>query len=207
MILVLVGESASGKSTIEKIFHERNPTFNKVVSYTTRPARDGEREGVDYHFVTVETFEQMRKEGAFIETAQYRDWLYGSAKSDYIVEGNVIAVLTPHGCRSLKRWAKEAGISVYSVYVKVDRRSRLIRNLYRGDNIEEAYRRSLSDVGQFDGFADEADYIIENEHYEKTIEEVYKEFALIHHQIELQEDALKTYREILGSFEEQEVIP
>ena len=178
MILVLVGESASGKSTIEKIFHERNPTFNKVVSYTTRPARDGEREGVDYHFVTVETFEQMRKEGAFIETAQYRDWLYGSAKSDYIVEGNVIAVLTPHGCRSLKRLAKEAGISVYSVY-----------------------------VGQFDGFADEADYIIENEHYEKTIEEVYKEFALIHHQIELQEDALKTYREILGSFEEQEVIP
>ena len=43
------------------------------------------------------------------------------------------------------------------------------------DNIEEAYRRSLSDVGQFDGIEDEVDYVINNEGYKKSIEEMTKE--------------------------------
>ena len=42
MIIVLVGESASGKSTIEKLIQERDKSFTKIVSYTTRPMRDGE---------------------------------------------------------------------------------------------------------------------------------------------------------------------
>lgn len=175
MILVLIGESGSGKSTIERLFHERNPTFHRVISYTTRPMRDGEQDGVDYHFVSVEEFEKMREEGAFIECAEYREWKYGSAKSDYAKEGNSIAVLTPHGLRSLKRWAEAEGIKVCSIYICVDRRSRIIKLLKRGDNIEELYRRSVSDAGQFDGVADETDYVIYNCHYEKTVEQVYQE--------------------------------
>jgi guanylate kinase len=179
MIIVLVGESGCGKSTVENIFHERNPTFHKVISYTTRPKRQNEQDDVDYHFITIEEFDRLREEGAFIETAQYRDWKYGSAKDDYAQEGNCIAVLTPHGCRTLKRWAETQGIEVVSIYINVDRRSRLIKNLNRGDNIEEAYRRSLSDVGQFDGFEDEADFTINNEGYKKDPEEIYQELVVL----------------------------
>ncbi len=57
------------------------------------------------------------------------------------------------------------------VYLKVDRRSRLIKLLERGDDIEEAYRRSLSDVGQFDSFENEADFVLENKNYEYSIKE------------------------------------
>lgn len=179
MIVVLVGESASGKSTIEKLIKERNQSFTKVVSYTTRPMRSGEVNGIDYHFISEDEFSEMLKANAFIESAQYRGWNYGSAKSDYNDGNNHIVVLTPHGCRSLKRWANKSGVKVYSIYFDVDRRSRMVKILNRGDDIDEAYRRNISDVGQFDGFADEADYIVHNEKYEKDIETVYNEVVSV----------------------------
>lgn len=182
MIFVLVGESASGKSTIEKLVQERESSFSKVVSYTTRPARDGEADGVDYHFISDREFEKMVKENAFIESAKYRGWNYGSARNDYSDGKNHIVVLTPHGCRSLKKWAENRpDVKVVSIYFDVDRRSRMIKILKRGDDIDEAYRRNISDVGQFDGFADEADYVIKNDCYKKSIEEVYEEVRYIIH--------------------------
>lgn len=182
MIVVLVGESASGKSTIEKLIKDRDSSFEKIISYTTRPMRDGEKDGVDYHFITDSEFEKMKKNNAFIESAQYRGWNYGSAKNDYSDGKNHIAVLTPHGCRSLKKWAKDhPETKVISFYFDVDRRSRMIRILLRGDDIDEAYRRNISDVGQFDGFADEADYVIKNDCYKKSIEEIYAEVIYVIH--------------------------
>ena len=160
-MIVIVGESASGKSTLQNMFIQNNPKFSKVVTYTTRPARTGEKDGVDYHFVSDEEFNRMVANGEFIEHARYRDWNYGTAKID-CTEDNVVAVLTPSGLRSLKRY----GIDPISVYLKVDRRSRMIKIISRGDNIDEAYRRNLSDVGQFDGIENEVDYVIDNSEYQ-----------------------------------------
>lgn len=179
MILVFVGESASGKSTIEKLIHERYKDFSKVISYTTRPIRAGEQDGVDYHYITDEKFYSMADRDEFIEKAQYRGWNYGSAKNDYSDGKNHIVVLTPHGCRSLKKWSEKSGVKVVSVYFNVDRRSRMIKILNRGDDIDEAYRRNISDVGQFDGFEDEADYIIDNKEYSKSVEDVFSEVEWI----------------------------
>lgn len=180
IIVVLVGESASGKSTIEKLIEERDSSFTKIISYTTRPPREGEKNNVDYHFVSIDDFLFMIKLNVFIENAQYRGWHYGTARDHYFDEKNHIVVLTPHGCRSLKKWAQgNPYIKVISIYFKVDRRSRMIKILKRGDDIDEAYRRNISDVGQFDGFEDEADYTLENTNYEKPIEEVYKEVRKI----------------------------
>ena len=55
----------------------------------------------------------------------------------------------------------------------------MIKILQRGDNIEEAYRRSLSDVGMFDGIADEVDFVIDNAGYEKDIETMTREILSI----------------------------
>lgn len=156
-MLVILGESASGKSTLQKMLIKDNPKYKKIVTYTTRPARDGEVNGVDYHFVSKSDFDELIKSGFFIEYAKYRDWYYGTAKKDCEDE-NSVAVLTPAGLRALKR----LGYDVTSVYLYVDRRSRLINILTRGDNIDEAYRRNLSDVGQFDEIAKEVDYVINN---------------------------------------------
>ena len=179
MIIVFVGESASGKSTVEKMVSDRMPSFTKIVSYTTRPKREGEVDGVDYHFVDEIQFAKMKEDGMFIESAQYRSWNYGSAKKDYDDGKDHIVVLTPHGCRSLKKWAREHNIDVFSIYFDVDRRSRMIKILQRGDDIDEAYRRNISDVGQFDGFSDEADYVLHNHEYKKSIEEVFHDVAAV----------------------------
>lgn len=172
-MIILVGESASGKSSIEKyLVDTRN--FKKIVSYTTRSPRDNEVNGVDYHFINKHKFLQLWNDGFFAETATYNGWYYGSAKEDYT--DDKIAVLTPHGLRQLK---KNGNIDIISLYIKVPRRDRLIKILQRGDNIEEAYRRSLSDVGQFDGIEDEVDHVIENKSYSKSIEEISKEIIEI----------------------------
>ena len=159
-MLVIVGESASGKSTLQKMFIEANPQYKKAVTYTTRPMRDGEVDGVDYHFISQDEFDELKQRGFFVEYAQYREWSYGTAKTDCNGD-NIVAVLTPAGMRALKR----LGIDTTTVYLYVDRRSRMIKILSRGDAIDEAYRRNLSDLGQFDSVADEVDYVIDNTGY------------------------------------------
>lgn len=168
-MIVLVGESASGKSSIEKYLVD-NYGYSKVVSYTTRSPRQNEVDGVDYHFVSIEEFTKLKEQGFFAETAVYNNWYYGTAKED--CTDDKIAVLTPHGLRQI---SKVDGITTISFYINIPRRDRLIKILQRGDDIEEAYRRSLSDVGQFDGIADEVDYVINNEGYKKSIEEMSRE--------------------------------
>lgn len=162
-MVVLCGESASGKSSIEKYLVD-NYGYSKVVSYTTRQPRKGEFDGLDYHFVTKDEFLELKEKGFFAEMAVYNGWYYGTAKKD--CTNDKIAVLTPHGLRQI---SKLNDINVISFYINVPRRDRLIKILQRGDNIEEAYRRSLSDVGQFDGIEDEVDFVIDNIGYEKSI--------------------------------------
>lgn len=168
-MIVLVGESASGKSSIERYLVD-NYGYNKIVSYTTRQPRPNEVDGIDYHFVSVDEFLKLKEQGFFAETATYNMWHYGTAKED--CADDKIAVLTPHGLRQI---SKVNGINVLSFYIDVPRRDRLIKILQRGDDIEEAYRRSLSDVGQFDGIEDEVDYVVYNAQYHKSIKEMAEE--------------------------------
>lgn len=157
-MIVLIGESGSGKSSIEKELIKFG--YSKLVTYTTRPKREEDRDGITYHFITEEQFNDMVERGEFAEHATYNGWKYGTAKKD--CTDNKVVVLTPHGLRTLK---KNNDLNIVSFYINVPRRDRLIKILQRGDNIEEAYRRSLSDVGQFDGIEDEVVYTIKNDNY------------------------------------------
>ena len=181
MIVVLVGESASGKSTLAKILEQKQPNFSKVVTYTTRPKRNGEVSGVDYHFISNEKFNELVDRNFFVEHTSYRDWQYGTAINFDKGEDKVI-ILTPAGARTFRAYAeKNPELKKYLmvVYLYVDRRSRMLKIIQRGDNIDEAYRRNLSDVGQFDAFDREADYTINNENYAKSTSEIYSELATL----------------------------
>lgn len=72
-MLFLIGESASGKSTVEKILHDKYG-YKKIVSYTTRQPREGEVNGKDYFFVDDVNFEELKASGFFAETAYYNGW-------------------------------------------------------------------------------------------------------------------------------------
>ena len=77
--LVICGPSGSGKSTLlKRLFKEFPNTFGFSVSHTTRKPRDGEENGVHYHFVTVEDMQAGIEKGDFIETAVFSGNMYGT---------------------------------------------------------------------------------------------------------------------------------
>ncbi len=157
-MIAILGESGSGKTTLQEMLLDFNPKLKRIVSFTTRPPRDGETDGIEYHFVSDSAFQALVNKDFFVEISNYRGWNYGLPKSECENNENGVCVITPHGLRQLK--AK--GITPISIYLLVNRRLRLMNLLDRGDDIEESYRRNVSDIGQFDGIADEVDAIIEN---------------------------------------------
>lgn len=70
-IYYVMGKSASGKDTIYKELLKRMPELRTIVTYTTRPIREGETEGVEYHFTTTEQLESFEKAGKVIEVRTY----------------------------------------------------------------------------------------------------------------------------------------
>lgn len=170
MIFCLIGQSSSGKSTIEKRLNEMG--IKRVISYTTRTMRKNENNGVDYHFIDEHTFKSMEQDGKFAEVARYREWWYGLSLEDIDYENqDYIVVVTVHGYTELlKVVGKE---NIIGVHIKVEERERIIRQLQRGDMLDEVIRRIHADRIDFEEVEEICDYIIENRSLDKSIVDVY----------------------------------
>jgi guanylate kinase len=104
------------------------------VIYTTRPRRDGEQEGVQYHFVTEEDLARMRREGRVLEERTYQTvhgpWTYFTADDGQLVEDgpDVLMAGTPESCAALRRFY---GDRLVPLYLTLDDGERLARALAR----------------------------------------------------------------------------
>jgi len=164
-LILLVGESASGKSTIEKQLV--NYGYSKIVSYTTRPMREGEVNGIDYHYISEEDFLYHLKINFFAEYTIYNGWYYGIAHEDCL--DNSVVVVEPHGFRQL---LKIPNLHIKSFYIQVPERVRLKRMVDRGDNLMEVFRRIFSDQGLFQFIDKEVDYVVQNIAINDCLQEV-----------------------------------
>jgi guanylate kinase len=81
-LLVLSSPSGGGKTSIAKSLLQARDDLGYSVSATTRPIREGERDGVDYHFLTREEFLRRERAGEFLEWATYGGHLYGTLRSE-----------------------------------------------------------------------------------------------------------------------------
>jgi guanylate kinase len=81
-LLVLSAPSGGGKSSIARNLLQGRDDLGYSVSATTRPMRDGERNGVDYHFLTRQEFLRRKDAGEFLESATYSGHLYGTLRSE-----------------------------------------------------------------------------------------------------------------------------
>jgi len=88
-VFVITGPSGVGKGTLIRGLMERLPQLELSVSATTRPARPGEREGRDYHFLTPAEFERRVQNGGFVEHADYAGRRYGTLREE--LDGRVRA--------------------------------------------------------------------------------------------------------------------
>lgn len=173
-MVIIVGESASGKSSVMQELVE-SFGYERVLEYTTRPPREGENSGVDCHFISEEEFRQLLDQNYFITYTCFEGWYYGIAFKDcmYSNSNHKVLVTNPSALRQIKKASlKNPTILFRSVYLKIPRRDRLIKILQRGDDVDESYRRNLSDVGQFHGIENEVDYVVENVDYKFSIHDI-----------------------------------
>lgn len=167
-MIIIVSESGSGKDTImNKIVELTN--LKPVVSYSTRPIRQGEIHGIAYNFISEEEFQELLSMDFFAETSNYRGWHYGMARED--CKDNRIVVVDPCGLRSLKR----DNVPTTSFYISVEERERLIRLTNRGDNVTELCRRIISDRDTFRGIEYEVDCIVKNNNIKVAAFEIIQE--------------------------------
>ena len=157
-IYYMMGKSSSGKDTLYKEVLKALPELKTLVLYTTRPIREREQEGVEYHFVTDEELERFEKAGKIIEERTY-DTVYGAWKYATIEDGQVnlaesdylmIGTLESYG--KLKKYYGAAYL--VPVYIEVEDGERLNRALTRERQQEvpryaEMCRRFLADTEDF----------------------------------------------------------
>ena len=124
-LILLLGKSASGKDSIAKaILKEYTGRLTGVIPYTTRPIRIGEKEGVTYRYVSVETMEEMERQGRVLERRDYEtvngQWSYFTADDGQVAEdaGDTLLIGTPEVYRGL---VKTLGADrIVPVLVEVD---------------------------------------------------------------------------------------
>ena len=130
-LFVMMGKSATGKDSLYNAVVSRHPELHRVITYTTRPIREGETFGKEYYFVTKEEMYEMRENGKIIECREYDTalgpWFYFTADDGQIdcSKGNYILISTLAGYEKLQG---TFGIEhVVPVYIEVDDMERLER--------------------------------------------------------------------------------
>ena len=158
-IFYIMGKSASGKDRIySRLAGDRTLNLKKLILYTTRPIRDGEKEGVQYYFTDNENLKRFENEGRVIEARSYDTvygvWTYFTADDGQInlTDGNYLGIGTLESfCKMKEYYGKD---TVVPVYIEVEDGERLIRAVRREQEqkipkYEELCRRFLADQEDF----------------------------------------------------------
>ena len=157
-IYCVMGKNSSGKDTVYKKLKEQYEEFRSIVPYTTRPIREGEKDGVEYYFVSEDRFCEMKESKKVIEARSYNTkcgiWTYFTADdgqidlnaSDYLLIGTLVSY------RALRKYFGESYI--VPIYLEVEDGLRLVRALERERRQDEPKyaemcRRFLADEEDF----------------------------------------------------------
>lgn len=157
-IIAICGKAGSGKDSILRVLVGRYPNkFNKIISCTTRPVREGERYGVDYYFLTVDEFTNKVLNGDMLEATEFNGWHYGTALSSLSKDKINVGVFNPEGIRCLM---EDGLIDLTVYYVQASDKERLLRQLKREQNpdVKEIIRRFATDEQDFNDLSD-IDYL------------------------------------------------
>lgn len=155
MIYLILGHSGSGKSTIRNALTSHG--IKKIITYTTRPPRVSEVDGIDYNFIDQELFKKMDQDNLFIGTTCYVGNYYSTLKEDLEKNNNkdsdCVIVVDKEGVLAIKNDFENAR----SIYLKCSRETLRDRMIKRNDHANDIEKR-LDVLEDLDPYAD---YIID----------------------------------------------
>jgi guanylate kinase len=174
LLFVLSSPSGAGKSTLSRMLLDADAGISLSVSYTTRPPRPGEIDGVHYHFTDVATFKQMAADDEFLEWAHVFGHRYGTPKAPVeaaLADGcDVLFDIDWQGAQQLYQ---EAGPDVVRVFILPPSIEELERRLHSRNTdsdevIADRMARAKAEIGHWDGY----DYVLINDNVEACFEKV-----------------------------------
>jgi len=165
LLFIVSAPSGAGKTTLVERLVEQTTHLKMSRSYTSRRAREGETDGVDYNFVSRERFEAMIAAGEFLEWAEVFGNLYGTSAADterMLAEGNdVVLVIDVQGARKVR----SRGIETTAIFVMPPSMDVLEQRLRgRSKDTEEAIQRRLQVArGEVAAFVDYEFVVVNDE--------------------------------------------
>lgn len=172
-LMVLSGCSGVGKGTVIAILREKMPDLFYSVSVTTRMPRDGEMEGENYYFRTQEEFDQMVRQGAFVEYASYAKHSYGTPEApleEHLQAGqDVLVEIDVQGALQIRKKRKDA-VLVFLVPPSFEELEHRLRG--RGTEDEETISRRLSIARRELEQASQYDYRVVNDWVEDAVKKL-----------------------------------
>ena len=174
LLIVLSSPSGAGKATLSRMLMEADREITMSVSATTRPLRNGEREGIDYHFVDDREFQSMVDADELAEWAYVFDHRYGSPKEpikDALKKGrDILFDIDWQGTQQLKYAFGNDLVPIFILPPSMDELERRLRA--RGTDteqvIESRMRRAASEIGHWDAY----DYVLINEDVSRCLADV-----------------------------------
>ena len=168
-LFIISSPSGGGKTSLVRALLEAESELQLSVSYTTRPARQGEVNGRDYHFVTIAEFERMLKAGAFLESAVVHGNHYGTSQKwieRELADGrDVLMVPDWQGAQQVRRLMRQ----VVSIFVLPPSPEVLETRLKgRGQDSPEAMKQRLVAARDEISHVSEYDYVIINEDFNRA---------------------------------------
>lgn len=173
LLVVLTGPSGVGKGTVVSRLRERLDDARSSTSVTTRPPRPGERDGVDYHFVDEERFDELVGSGDLLEWADYAGHRYGTPARPVAeaVAGGAVVILEIEVDGALQ--VREQRPDALLIFLEPPDRDELARRLRdRGTEDEQTVRRRL-DVARTElAHKDRFDAQVVNDDLEQAVADV-----------------------------------
>ena len=170
---MLAGPSGVGKGTVGRALRGREPNLDWSVSATSRPARDGEVDGVDYHFVTREDFEQVRDAGWFLEWFEVYGQLKGTPRAPVetaLAAGrDVLLEIDVQGALAVKEQFPDA-VLVFLAATSPEEQEARLRG--RATYDPEQLARRLETAAAEEALVDRFDAVVVNDDVDRAVGEV-----------------------------------
>ena len=170
---VVSAPSGTGKTTVVDRLMERTSHLERSRSYTSRPARAGEVDGVDYNFISRQRFEAMVQEGAFLEWANIFGNLYGTGRAETeaaLAAGiDLVLVIDVQGARQVRGQMPEA-VGVFVLPPSFEVLAARLRG--RDKDPETSIVQRLATARSEIDAVDEYDYVVVNEELERCVSEI-----------------------------------